>query len=328
MKSLNNLFNGTLILSASLFLFSCTKHITEPQEEKVTATMQSPVTSCKPTVFGVLVTFPNNNTIWKTLMQKWYDGNGRLSNIKANISLYHEIWGGDQLTLPWGVVTYHGNQVYVHDNGKMLLRVTLDDQKRPLASYYYSDAKEPGQYNEIDTSYYYYTGDRLTQVFSLRYFGNPMALMYNFIYDAHGNLVRVQTGNSPNSYKAHFTYNYNKPSNGMLAYFNISTPLKLMEYMDLVHFPMHHELTQFLSGAFAPGSPYPYETFPVYVWDYMNHSYNGNNQVQSYEVRGPSARGTLYTGWDCGSAPAADAVNRARTGHISSLEDFKQRFPN
>ena len=330
MKSLNHLYKGGLILSVTLSLWSCKKQIAEPQpaEKEIAATVQSASTDCDPSILGVNIAYSNGDTYWKTLMQKWYDENGKLSYIKANISNDGHISPGEDIfMLPWGVVTYHGNQVYVHSNGQLLLRVTLNEEGQPEASYFYMQKAPNHWYTEIDTTYYYYTANRLTQMYNLRHVGtNVQSIMYNFYYDAHGNIERIQSGNSSGSVHIRFAYNYSKPSNGMLPYTYISFPFRLMEYMGVLKLPMHHEVIEFVRGAYTPGSLYEYEIFATQAWGYANHVYNANNQVEKYTINGAGSVATLYTGWNCGST-SSQSVNRSRPSHVNSLEDFKQLFP-
>jgi len=331
MKSLNHLFKGGLILSATMLFFSCKRQIEEPLEKEVAATVSSASTGCKPTFLGAITKRPNDLTFWTTLMQKWYDGNGRLSNIKAAITYnYSEVYS-NEFILPWGVVTYEGNQIYVHDQERLVLRVTLDAQQRAAASYFYAQAP-PNQINEIDTSYYYYTGDRLTQIFSIRKAGSSPSrgVMYNLEYDAYGNIRKVFTGNTQGSSHTYFVYDYSKPVNGMFGYYQISMALRMMEYMDLVRFPMHHELMVFLRGDYQPGFGYPNDTYPLFLWHYLDHEYNANNLVEKYRTNvlgiGNDFGDTFYTGWDCGGTTNADPVSRTKISSIESLDDFNKVY--
>jgi hypothetical protein len=330
MKSLNRVLHGGLLLCAALLLFSCKKQIAEPKakENDVIASASSASAACKPAILGCLSLAPSTGqTFWTTIYQRWYDGQGKLSNFKANISQNHETVFVPAFKIDWGTVSYHGNQVYVHDNGKLVLRVTMNAQQRPEASYFYGNTPGTG-YSEVDTTYYFYTGDRLTQYYSIKSVLNsaPRGTMYNLAYDSYGNIIKIFTGNSNGSYQAHFKYNYNKPTNGMMGYYITQLSFQVMEYTGLINLPMQHELVQFYAGSYQPGSTlYPYETFPVWVWDYTDHVQSGGF-VSSYQSTAASFRHTFYTGWDCGSSPAAGAVNREASKPIQSFEDFKQRF--
>lgn len=328
MKSLHHVVHGGLLLCTAMFLFSCKKQITEPQanENSVIAAASSASAACKPTVFAALTKLPNDQTIWTTLFQRWYDGQGKLRNFKASITTsYSTVFDPGANKINWGVVSYEGNQVYVHDNGKLVLRVTMDAQNRPEASYFYSPPSP--DYSEIDTSYYFYTGDKLTQIYSIKSVRNSPSrgTMYNLAYDMYGNIIKIFTGNSPNSYQAHYKYDYNKPTNRMMAYNITQMSIQVMEYIGLINLPMQHELVQTRSGAYSPGSSFPFETFPVYGWDYKDHVQSGG-YVTSYQSDLVSFRNTFYTGWDCGSSSSSSAVNRATIKPIESLEDFKQQF--
>ena len=107
------------------------------------------------------------------------------------------------------------------------------------------------------------------------------------------------------------SYDYAQPVAGMVAMQQVSIPYKLMEYMDLLRFPIHHRLTQ-VTG-FGNN------------WQYNNYALLGSGLVSSYQAAGFNQR-IFYTGWECaGSAAAADAANRQKND-LNSLADFRKNY--
>ena len=116
-----SLFNSIALLLVSFILFSCKKQISLSETSEVSSTvaraaLTSSVSDCTPDVLGVYSVLANGtDPRWVTLMQRFYNPEGTLTNIKAYLSVgdghYNLAW----LDLQWGVVTYHGNQVYITD---------------------------------------------------------------------------------------------------------------------------------------------------------------------------------------------------------------------
>lgn len=309
-----------IIISASLFLFSCKKQIEEPQAREVAATAQA-INNCKPTIHAMLVQRYSTQT-WHTLMQRWYGNDGKIAYLKAHLNWVPELYETFVVNLEWGQMTYEGNQIYLKDvlRNKLLMRVTVDAEGRPAASYY--DFNEPFQLAYKDTSYYFFTGSRLDSILSITKYENFAAgfSKIRFYYDAYGNLVRIGDVGSRMVLK----YDYSKPAgDGMVTSYQFTLHHKLMEYMDLLHFPSQHRLVSAVLGQY-PSPGYPDDIYPVYGWDYGDYEFN-NNLVSSY-TNGTTYYRKYFTGWECNPAPANnDAVNRQSTT-INSLEDFQRRF--
>jgi hypothetical protein len=254
---------------------------------------------------------------WKNIMQKWYDGSGKLQNIKIDIGEEFNIYAGYKIQIPWGEVTYEGNQVYVKDvaGNKRVLRVTLDGQGRPAASYFTYAATSPN-YNFRDSIYYYY--DNNGQLDFLFLASNTVqGRIIDISYDGHGNISRAGGMN--------FIYDHSTPVSGMLANFVLTGfpsdyHLKFMEFMGLLKLPMHHKLLEVRSDL-SPVNTY------LYWWQFANQVISSEGLVTSYkDVKArPYENNIFYTGWDCANASPAP-TNRQKTV-ISSLEQFQQLYP-
>ena len=107
-------------------------------------------------------------------------------------------------------------------------------------------------------------------------------------------------------------YDYAQPVKDMVAPHLIAVPYKLMEYMDLLNFPVHHKLTT-VTGF---GNNF----------HYINYSQLGNGLVSAYDAEAPYAR-KYYTGWQCTNMMMhPDAVSRQKND-LKSPEDFKRLYP-
>ncbi|MGB8195002.1 MAG: hypothetical protein WCF67_23905 [Chitinophagaceae bacterium] len=314
---------GIILFGLLLFLAGCTKHINdETIDEKHALALSS--TTCKPAVFGVFMEQSAGATEWQTIMQKWYAPNGKLAYLKA--SLQQEIPGGGPLPiLTWGEVTYHNNnQVYVKNvlTNDTVMRITLDAQQRPAASYFLVDRAD----NSIlkDTSYYHFTGNRLDSIISLSvpFYSLTSILFrkYLFSYDVHGNLVQVELHTTFGVHLLQYTYDYSKPIAGMLSSVMIDRPYRLLEFMDLLQFPIHHQLVNVSKDQTGIFFSTPISR------NYTNYQLQENGLVHSYVNNDPFLKLTFYTGWDCGSSASMDAINRQKN-NITSLEDFQRLYP-
>jgi len=324
---------GGMMLCVSMCLPSCKKQITEPIAiQPASSIPTNSATQCRPAVLGVYAansSFPDNGQ-WTTLAQKWYVG-GKVKYLKA-------VHGGAIGTFPdpildfmfdlnWGEVTYEGNQIYLRDvaNNLMKLRVTLDDNGRPAASYY--DYVTPENYMH-DTTYYYYDGDRLDNIISFfqRTFYSPRPIVgwrkYVFSYDDWGNLVKAEF---PESERLNLEYDYSKPVEGVISNFHITSSLKLLEYLELIKLPMHHALTRTDFGYIRfPGTPSEFFStisFSVYK-DYVIT----DGLVRSYKYDYPGRLVTFYNGWECGTGQSVNATNRPEN-NISTVKEFQQLYP-
>ena len=338
MKRILDLKKATVLLLTVAFLFSCKKQITTPASNEVAAVSSASDINCKATNFAVMVEFPNQVQQWHNLMQRWYGSDGRISYIKAMMSPHFNEFAEYTNKLEFGEVTYpSNNQVMVRDvmRDRLVMRVTLDGLGRPEASYYYN-IPLPNQIGEIDTTYFHYDGDRLDHIFNIRQYlqGPDLAnalparfTRYDFFYDMYGNLIRMQTGNGENSYRMNITYDYSKPITDMMTGHYSLYDLRLLDYLDLLHMPVHHQPVQVWEGAYQPGSSYPYETYPIQIFDYANFSLMPNGLVWKYnDVEGYSKK-TYYTGWDCDDAIITSAA-KDKAKPIETFEAFKKRFPS
>ncbi|HEY0678227.1 MAG TPA: hypothetical protein VGD17_08070 [Chitinophagaceae bacterium] len=331
MKKSSSLIALAIGLAAIVIFPSCKKEMTGQKVPEI-ATNASVNGDCRSVAFNV---FLPQTHYWKTLMQKWYDGNGKVKYLKAFISGEDGFAGKNndftqfEINLDWGEVTRFGNQVYLNDavNNKTLLRVTMDPQERPVATYLYNDhASAP--FFRIDTSYYYYTGSRLDIIYMTgerRLGGSPYPYWNKFelVYDNYGNIRQIKGwGDS----RINFIYDYSRPVQGTEQTVQFLTPLRILEYMELLKLPVNHLLEEVVIGAYIPGSNYPDEIFPIRIYNYEDHLLNADGLVYSFsdvETLNPNA---FYTGWQCGSILPANPLSRKNSG-IGDLEQFKRMFP-
>lgn len=335
MKTIKLYLSSICILSGSLFLFSCQKQFSEPAADKAaTGELVAPAAGsnqgCKAEVLGVAVDMPDGTRHWRTLMQKWFGPDGKLAYLKANLGTDFKTYTNFLVMIEWGEVTYHANQVMLRDvlRDQLVMRVTVDGAGKPLASYF-RYAMAPGQPAFIDTSYYYYIGDRLDEIISLSKIPPATATTFRkfkFLYDMHGNLVRAQTGDTAGSFRMNFKYDYSKPVSDMMPPHFVNFPHALLEYMDLWHFPIHHQVTEVVLGEYVPGSPHPDQTAPIETWQYTNYKLESNGLVYSYMDISDPAKKTFYTGWKCGPMVTGSSNGRERND-VNSLIDFQRKFP-
>ena len=209
-----------------------------------------------------------------------------------------------------------------------MMRVTIDGTGRPVASYFRYTAG-PGQPTFIDTSYYFYAGDRLDEIISLSRISPATSTTFRkfkFLYDMHGNLVRAQTGDIAGSFRMNFKYNYSKPVSDMMPPHFVNFPHALLEYMDLWHFPIHHELTDVVLGQYVPGSSQPEETVPIETWQYNHYVLESNGLVYSFMDTSDPAKKTFYTGWNCEPMISGRSNGRGMSD-LNNLMDFQRKFP-
>ena len=331
----NYLLIGSTI-SASMFLFGCKKQIVEPIEIQSTSSIAvNPTSQCRAATLGVYSVYPSSpaNGEWTTLAQKWYANDGKVKYLKAK----HGGWTGTFLDpildlmfdLNWGEVLYQGNQVYLKDvvNNRVMMRVTVDNHGRPLASYYDYEPS-PGTYMH-DTTYYYYDDNRLESIISLyeRTTFGPIPYVgwrkFVFSYDDWGNLVKAEF---PGNNRLNVQYDYTKPVEGIISNFHVTSPLKLLEYMELIKLPMHHAV---IRTNFEVASYYnvPYEVYN----EVRNSQYKDyvitNGLVRSYAYDDPFRVITFYNGWECAPAPSVIGTVLPENA-VSNLKQFKQMYPN
>jgi len=269
-------------LIALVCLFSCQKQLRWPDEPTVKLL---PETNCKPAVLGVYA-----GASWTTIAQKWYV-NSKVGYLKTMIAASGE---EPALQIDWSELTYEFNQVYLRDalnNNKIIMRVTIDADGRPEASYYYNGA-------HTDTTYYYYTDKRLDSTISIYQVQSLNSWeKYKFSYDIYGSIEKIE--GFPNVQQLNFKYDYTRPVAGIVCNYQLSIPLKLMAFMELVKLPARHEIVE-----------------------YQNYMINGSGLVHNYL----SNNNTYYTGWECGTMNSP-MVGSGRQQGITSLTEFKALYP-
>ena len=314
-----------IVLLSALFFNSCTKQVAEEVTTEKSTSIFTNTSGCKPVVFGVFSEQHAGGSGWETSMQKWYGNNGKVAYIKATLH-WSTVFGGPEPVVPFAEVTYHNNnQVYVRNvlTNDTVMRVTLDAQQRPAASYFRHDRLPDARL--IDTSYYHFTGDRLDSIirFMLPFFSLDRIAFHKlkFFYDVYGNLTKVELHSPLDIPRSmYFTYDYSKPVTGMLASAQIDRPYTLLQYLDILQFPVHHQII----NASRDGNAVFF--FTDIFSEYSDYHVLGNGLVQSYKNVGHFVTHTYYTGWQCDATPTADAANRKRTD-INSLDDFRRLFP-
>ena len=324
MKNLINVSIGSMMFCASLVLISCKKQIAEkaalPSEASPQTVSAGP---CKPAVLGMY------DGEWQTLAQKWYS-NGKVKYLKAQRGRWTPTF--DELrdfkfVLDWGQVSYQGNQVYLTDVTKdqVMMRVTLDNQGRPIATYY--DYRPSAGTYMRDTTYYYYKGDRLDYMISLygripdEAFPTPIHGWWKFVfsYDDKGNVTKAEF---PESLRYIITYDYTKPVTGIMNNLHITSSLKLLEYLELIELPMHYAVTSINMESL---SWYPDPAYhEVFYSPYKDYAIT-DGLVNSYVGDFPFKIVTFYNGWECGTGPLMNVTN-AHGKIISNLQQFHQLY--
>src|SRR5690348_14329377 len=199
----SNLLHPTLctfvILGFLTVTTSCKKEMRPGTGINNTSTNEVSVSnaaSCQPIVFGATVTYPGSGLPkrWVTLMQKWYGQNGKPTFLKARFYTEMNDFSMLEHAIEWGMLTYpNNNQVYLKDADEVTMRVTVDAQQRPAASYYFHNHFPKGTFL-ADTCYYHFNGNRLDAVERL-YSTDPSLHSqfekFNFFYDGFGNVARI-----------------------------------------------------------------------------------------------------------------------------------------
>ncbi len=328
MKNINLLLACGLMV-ASPFFESCKKQIDEPKaNENVSQALSVSATNCKSEIYG---TYETGSGIWTTIMQKWYSNN-RIQFFKShfsgrpgedNVFFYSE----PLLNIDWGEVTYEGDQVRVRDVGKdkLVFRATLDQSGKPVASYLYNYATSSNEWVFIDTSYYYYAGDRLSyiiQLFEKRFNDGWISRaweQYTFTYDARGDLGYYFAKNQ--QVTGGFIYG-STPVTGNVADYFLTTSYRMLEFLDLIRVPMNHQLYQMNITNYNPRTGVPHK---FYEKNFYNYSII-NGLVQSYLYPYYSDHLDYYIGWNCSGALTASAVNK-KDNVITNLDQFNQLYP-
>ena len=324
MKRNSLLYVGSMILCVSFLFFSCKKQVVEDIAlQSSTAPQSVNGTECRPAVFGAYSSSANPaNDRWITLAQKWYS-NGKVKYLKAKSARFSPVFFADPFLelmydLDWGEVVYEGSQVYLKDvpNNRNLMRVTLDDQGRPAASYYYYQQVGTLTY-WYDTTYYYYNGERLDDMISLYHtneYGTVFPIhswrRYKFLYDSWGNVIGAGLRDGAN-FK--IDYDYTKPVQGITLNYQLTSSLSLLEHMELLKLPMHHAVIKIGYGDIHNSTEYKdYEIVDGLVRSYV--------YVPPYAL--PQDKTTFYNGWECGTNNSLGPGNG-----IANLQQFQKLFP-
>ena len=323
MKLFNRLVAGAFL--SFVFFTSCNKQIDKPaSEEAISQPSIMMPTSCKPAIYGM---YEANTSIWTTIAQKWY-ASGKVQYIKTHFtgrpptaSSYRT---EPMLNIDWGQVTYEGNQVRVWDQAqnRLVFRATLNESGKPVASYLYN---QMGTEMFIDTSYYYYTGDRMNyiiQLFEKRSSGVSTSRgweQYTFNYNAAGNLSDYWVRNE----KVLAEFTYGSAVSGSLADYVLTTAFRMLEYLELTKLPTNSTLSEIrMTGK---GGIHPPYTF--YAKRFVNYAIT-DGLVRSYQFPYWWVGGgqNFYIGWDCGATAATSAANK-QSSVVRSLEQFKGLYP-
>ena len=137
-----------------------------------------------------------------------------------------------------------------------------------------------------------------------------------FSYDSWGNLVSAAYPGGQGT-RLTIQYDYKKPVMGMIDNFQVTSSLKLLQYLELIRLPMHHAIvmTNFEVGYSTYFSEIHRSTYKNYIIS--------NGLVQSYVYDDPYRPVTFYNGWDCGSSSASNPDNA-----IANLKEFQEVYSN
>lgn len=335
MNKLFKLLCGTAMVL--LILPSCKKQIiNEPlapdegiQASVATSAMQAAAANCRPATFAGLFE-TSSYSHWTNLAQKWYT-NGMVTNIKVTsdfLLLSKRIHEPD-FNIFWGVVTRQGNQVNVYDEvkGTNTLRVTLDNDDKPVAVYMYNFNYHDNSYRR-DTAYLHYTGDRLDSVILLYEFFYGTGWhdhgweKFVYSYDSYGNVAQIDAKQDSTRYN--FTYDYSKPITGTVSPEALTWSLKMLEYLELMETPMHHALTQVDYGVIQSNGNF-LQYFPT---NYEEYDIDENGLVRSYVHYGYAKlqKKTFYIGWECEDGGMLRTATGQKQNGVTSIEQFRQKY--
>jgi len=312
MKSILRLL--TLVCIALSIVTSCKKSINEKEEETNSVALATPDNSCKAIGLGLAFNDNTGNPRWENLMLKWFNGQGRIDNLKSIIYWYFQSPSSNSkaFALDYGKVTYDGDEVHVRDvlYNDEVFKVKLDAQKRPIISWFDHHGRNFSTFR-YDTSYYFYNSDNQLESMIMHradVSGGHGIFNLQFNYDPAGNLVLVNIAGG--TYE--FRYDYTRTNTGMVSNYLISVPIKLLEYLDLLKLNHHHQLQSVLSR--APGG------YPVLGWQYLNIETNPFGKVTRYDGTDGSPINTYYTAWDCNSNNMIQSKNPTQSEFMKLVQ--------
>jgi hypothetical protein len=296
-----------LIVASLLFvtLASCRKQV-EKADETIMAAINQATGNCKPVGFAVAIRDNSGNTTWKNLFLKWYDQNGRLTNVKLDFDFFGGTQCCPEISIEYGELIYTADEIHLRDvqYNEEILRIKLDAMKRPITSWYDGHGRA-GQY-QFDTTYYHYDGSgRLDWIEQHRRFtpaSTETAIdVWKFTYDPDGNLVLINRPGKFGGYE--FRYDYTQLDHGMTSLHMLSGPTKALEYLDLIKFERRHRISEVIV--------YAESGFPNIIWSYGNFVVNDMGQVTTYTQLSDDSpqRYTWYTAWDCNSSQMFQTKN-------------------
>ena len=281
------------ILCINLFLvIGCQKQSFNDGEEKEKSSqsLSTPRANCKPVGLAVALYNPDLRVmVWKNLLLKWYDSQGKLKNIKIDLGWDEGTGLFDALVVQYGEITYEANEVHLRDvyYNQEILVTQLDNHGRPIISWYNSYGRTDDY--QYDTSYYSYSSlNRIQSIVQHRRMpGSDQTSIqtWNFNYDPDGNLVTILPQGSYGGYE--FKYDYAKLYDPIVTTAIFSAPVKALEYMDLLSFQHHHHLNAMFH--WAPSGAIER------TWGYWNPRTNANGNVEYYGFFSPA----IYTAWSC-----------------------------
>jgi hypothetical protein len=206
---------------------------------------------------------------------------------------------------------------------RLVFRATLDATGNPVATYLYNQWGTPGSMTSyIDTSYYYYSGGRLNyiiQLFERRLNGTPYSAgweQYNFNYNSAGNVSSYFAKND----KVSTDFTYGAVVNGTLSDYVLTTPFKMLEYLELTKLFTNSTLSRIqltrVDNIHLP--------FTIYDKLFVNFA-TTDGLVRSYLTPYSGGQLNYFVGWDCGTTSAVSAANKQNI--ISNIDQFKKLYP-
>jgi len=288
-----------IILSIS----SCKKQLVAEKDLPFVAA-NSPDAHCKVMAIGLASRENNGGTSWSNLLVKWYDASGQLKNVKFALDNFSGQFGGQNvLAVDYGEVTFKNDEVVLRDifYNQEILRAKLDAQKRPIVSWYNSYGRTADV--QYDTSYYTYSAaNRLASI--TRHMRLPGTILtnvttWNFSYDPDGNLVTINPVGSYGGFE--YRYDYTRLNKGFACLEVFSAPSKMLEFMDLLKFEHHHEVSTVIG--------YESSGYPARGWGIGENVQRDSEGKVIYYDSGAGGRHSWYTAWSCSGTSMLQSRN-------------------